>query len=134
MPATMPPHSAARRNIWLLTTSSVFCSSPCTLTVLSCTLPSMSASAPKATLREIALQASDTSVTSALRSPVASGWRRRSSMRNWVRVGLPPVGMTVSYELKRGSVALRVASSTCSSSSGPDTRSGSSQVGSVWWP
>jgi len=73
----------------LLITSSGFCCSPCTLTcvgALAATPPGPPSSAPKATERAIALQASATSSSSALKSPLALGKRRRCSIRYCVRV------------------------------------------------
>ena len=84
MPARWPFHSFMRMKISLLSTSSGFCTSPCTLTAPACgtaAAPSESPSSPKATMRAIALQASETSRISALRSPLAAGKRRRSSIR-----------------------------------------------------
>src|SRR3990167_2128413 len=70
-------------------TSSFFCSSPCTLTLVVTSgagWPSMLPRSPKATVRAIALQASATSSSSALKSPLALGKRRRCSIRYCVRV------------------------------------------------
>src|SRR5512145_2132077 len=73
---------------WLCT-SSFFCVPPCTFTALpsgsSCS-PSMPPKAPNETARAIVLQAIATSRIKALKSPRASGKRRRSSIRNCVRV------------------------------------------------
>ena len=103
MPARWPPHSLARRKISLLSTSSGFCFSPCTLIVdgrgASC---AMRRARRRRRARAMALQASDTSVISALRSPVAPGKRRRSSIRNWVSVDFPPVGMGAPCRLSMG--------------------------------
>jgi hypothetical protein len=84
MPASSPPQCVARRKISSASTSSFFCSSPCTLALP--WLPSTSASAPWATAREIALHAWATCRMRALSSPVASGLRRRCSIRYSVSV------------------------------------------------
>src|SRR5207247_5908235 len=49
------------------------------------------------TTREIALHASATSRISAFNSPLAPGWRRRSSIRYWVSV-VRPASMTASLQ------------------------------------
>jgi len=66
--------------------SSGFCVSPWTLVrgmlvAPGSAMPQRSASSPKATMRAIALQASEMSSSSAFRSPLAWGKRRRSSIR-----------------------------------------------------
>ncbi len=76
MPASWPLHSFMRTKISLLSTSSGFCTSPCTLTAPPDAAgggASESPSSPKATMRAIALQASETSRISAFRSPLACG-------------------------------------------------------------
>ena len=78
IPANWPDHSVCRLRISLLIRSSGCCSSPWTFVV---PLAVESASEPKAMRRAMAFTAMDTSSISALKSPLASGNRRRSSMR-----------------------------------------------------
>ena len=95
IPARCPPHSLQRRNRSFATTSMFFCVSPWTLAVVA--LPTAPPSAPWPTTREIALHASATSRISAFNSPLAPGWRRRSSIRYWVSV-VRPASMTASLQ------------------------------------
>ncbi len=95
MPARQPHHSFTSRKTWLLMTSISFWVSPCTL-MAPPTSPWPAASAPQATLRAIDLQASATFRIRLLKSPLACGKRRRSSIRNWVRVRRCGVVMAVS--------------------------------------
>src|SRR3569833_662861 len=91
MPARWQHQSLMSKKASMLMTSSVFCTSPCTLIEPpappgAAALPNTPPKAPNATAREMLLQASATLKITLLKSPLASGYRRRSSIRNWVKV------------------------------------------------
>src|SRR5512139_2081335 len=105
MPARWPDHSVVRRKISLLTTSSAFWVSPCTLTTGACDFEASiscaligSPSSPKETARPIALAASATSRISAFSAPLAPGKRERCSIRYWVSVRRFDSGMSFSLD------------------------------------
>ena len=82
MPARWPVHSSDCTMMSLVMMSSFFCVSPWTFSVSA--EPCRPISGPRLTAQAIFLQDVSTSLSREVKSPVAPGMRRCSSMMNWV--------------------------------------------------